>query len=211
MVTNFRLRPHNLAKMKQGLPLWAVELLDQHPIMLAGGYWAAHYSGLMADDMDFFIYNDKGDSWETIVKPFIAKTGAVIEKLQGASEHLCWTLTLGKQKIQFVKTDLTSCVDILNMFDLLTVRLGLTKNAMFGDRLAIKSALKKEIKFARIDFPVVALKRLLKYHDKGYSIKDEDMQDFVEKVHARLLTFNLVDDTMTRESVMRTFPRWSGN
>lgn len=214
MIHKLKLRDFNVSKIfTERLVYYLLsDSRNKGKLLYAGGGLASVFNGMPFEDHDLF-YLGTGNMMEEIIAPFMAKWTSGKWQLQFKSHGDVITMTQSPTdiKLQFINiAERKDPISVLEGFDMFQCRIGWDGENMFSDHNSLKSILKKEIKFAKVEYPVVALKRLHKYAAKGYSLSDESAKDFILKCHAKMLTHNLNDETSSMGSVMRTTPSWSG-
>jgi hypothetical protein len=162
--------------------------------VLAGGRLAAILNGTKSNDYDIWSFHDPDMHYSFLqaVDKIVGGTSKYI------SEHVYEFESYGlwkPVKVQIMQfPDKTNPQDVLDNFDHAAVKIAWDGAHMWADRNDLKAMFRKEIKFTKIKNPLSAFKRFLKYHDKGYTCTDSEMRDFIEKIHVRLLTYNLNSD-----------------
>jgi hypothetical protein len=212
MIHKIQLSEKNKKRILYSLPWFVQEFLVQEPLMiLAGGRLASALNGTKSEDYDFFYLGS--DPWDDVIKR-IRSLNVLNYCSMAPTQHNCATFTHpswhpdGKNslKIQVIRMEgVTTPEGILDNFDLVPCMIAMDINNLWTDKITLKAIFKKEIKFHKVGFPIVAMKRFLKYHDKGYKVDDAAIQEFLEQIHTRLLTYNLVDANVTRESLWRSY------
>jgi len=181
-------------------------LLTSSPdLVLAGGGIASKLNITKSGDYDLFYLGDKSLSEFVKTIRHIGILNQMSLKFNGFHHDVC-TFSHDKSfkdapKIQIIKKENCHTLEsVLESFDLVPCMIGMRWNIkegeleVFADRRTLKAIARKSIEFNKVVYPLVAMKRFLKYHDKGYSCDDVQMRTFLEQIHTRLLTYNLSED-----------------
>ena len=209
MITKMKLSKRNEVKIHNSLYYTVNRLLQEFKgeLFLAGGAMSTIFSHLPSSDYDLFYLGNDFDKFTTeklLMSPTVMWYDRKYRK-----DNKVLNLTLGKNafsKLQIIQLDNCNTPEkILDNFDMFQCMIGWDGEHMFADRIGLRAAMKKEIKIAKVEYPLIAMKRLLKYRDKGYSLSDKNMVDFLEKVHVRLLTHNLNDPNSDVQNLWKPY------
>jgi hypothetical protein len=199
-------------RLKFKIPHFITNLMEGEPhLILAGGSLASALNDLPSEDYDLWYIGD--ENWDTVVQRLRVK--GILNQCSLINQYLCATFRHAvneKIKIQLIQIEGVKSIEgILDHFDLVPCRIATDgEDNVYSEKRTLKSILKKEIEFNKVEYPLVAFKRFLKYHDKGYTCSDENMRKFLEQVHVRLLTHNLADPDSTESSVWREYLKPNG-
>jgi hypothetical protein len=188
------LNTRNQNRLNSKLPEMVKQILALGNCVLAGGRLCAILNGTKSNDYDIWSFHTVQTHYEFLqaVDQIVGGTSRWVSEHVFEFETTLDAFTLKIQVMNF--SDKLNPQDVIDNFDISAVKIAWDGTTMWADRNDLRATFKKEIKFVKIKNPLSAFKRFLKYHDKGYSCNDAQMREFIEKLHVRLLTYNLNSD-----------------
>lgn len=94
------------------------------------------------------------------------------------------TLKKDDVKIQLIKElQYANPRELISTFDIRACCIALHDGLIHTFEKTPEDCKKKEIHFNRIDFPVATFKRIMKYVDKGYTLDNDVIQEYVQNVY----------------------------
>src|SRR5687768_5920472 len=148
-------------------------LVDEPHLILAGGSIAALMNNTKSEDYDlWYLGKESFDDYANKLR-----TKGLLNQCSLTTNHegirtFRYPLNAASEiKIQLIQMEgATTPEQVLENFDLIPCMIAIDgEDNVYSDRRTLKAILEKRIEFNKVEYPLVAFKRFLKYHDKGYS------------------------------------------
>ena len=103
-------------------------------------------------------------------------------------EELLFTYKKGKHKLQLIcETEYPDAPSLLKVFDVSACCSALHNGVIYGTREFVRGVYTKKLRINNVTFPVATIKRLVKYHNKGYCLS-QAAEDFMHLVNNKNFT-----------------------
>lgn len=164
---------------------WVKLVQNTDGLILAGGYMRKLVdSSDTLEDIDLFFTDIS--AVEKVKEYLVSKSyGNIFTCPQG---KLFTYHKDGCVKVQLIlKRSYIDLEDVVNSFDITACCAGYDGKRMYYNKRFVSDVLNKIIAFNIIEYPVATLGRILKYKDKGYSLKWWAREDYVKVVNSMVL------------------------